>query len=71
MKTLNYAALLRRFPKELPPGPCAFCGGKFAAHRFVDWIRDRHYKAKETIEEIIADLPHESPELIRAILEGE
>lgn len=67
----NYAALLARFPTELPPGPCAFCGGEYACHRIIDAWRDRHFLAGETIEEIIADLPHEKPELIRAILEGE
>jgi hypothetical protein len=66
----NYAALLARFPTELPPGPCAFCGGEFACHRIIDALRGEH-AAGMSVEEIIADRPHESPELIRAILEGE
>lgn len=70
MKDEKIAALIARFPGELPSGPCAFCGGRYSAHRIIDAWRDRH-EAGESVESIIADLPHEKPELIRAILEEE
>ncbi len=41
MNTDRIAALLLRFPAELPAGPCAFCGGPYAAHRIIDAIEGR------------------------------
>ncbi len=68
MNTDRIAALLLRFPTELPPDTARHGG---SGRRFIQAVWDRHFVAGETVEEIIADLPHEKPELIRAILEEE
>lgn len=41
MKDDKIAALIKRFPKEFPSGPCCCCGGEFAAHRVCDTIEGR------------------------------
>lgn len=67
MKADRIAALVARFPTEFPPNTATFGG---SGRRFIEAVIDRH-RAGESVEDIILDLPHEKPELIRAILEEE
>lgn len=67
MTPAQIAALIARFPGELPANTATFGG---SGRRFIEAVIDR-FRAGESVEDIVLDLPHEKPELIRAILEEE